>query len=302
MAIPEYQNIMLPLLKFCEDGKEHSIQEAIGYISKSFNLSEEERRNLLPSGQQPIISNRTGWARTYLKKAGLLESTKRSYFRITPAGIEVLKKKPKEINVRFLEQFPEFLEFKTIKRGDTGAKVEIEKYAQKTPQELLELSHEEIKRNLAQELLNTIKNTSPEFFEKLVIDLLTKMGYGGFLPDASEITGKVGDEGIDGRIKEDKLGLDVIYIQAKRWDVPVGRPEIQKFAGALLGQRSKKGIFITTSNFSNGASDYAESIDAKIRLIDGEELADLMIDYDIGVSKIGTFEIKKIDSDYFIEE
>lgn len=293
---------MLPLLKFIEDGKEHSLREAIEYISKFFNISEEEKRMLLPSGQQPIINNRTGWARTYLKKANLLESTKRSYFRITSQGLEVLKKNPKEINVKFLEQFSEFIEFRNLKKvGTEQTKVEIEKYSQ-TPRELLELAHEEIKRNLAQELLNAIKNTSPEFFEKLVIDLLTKMGYGGYLPDASEITGKVGDEGIDGRIKEDKLGLDVIYIQAKRWETTVGRPEIQKFAGALLGQRSRKGIFITPSDFSNGAKDYAQSIDAKIRLIDGEELAELMIDYDVGVSKIKTFEIKNIDSDYFTEE
>jgi len=302
MAIPDYQSIMLPLLKFTGDGKEHSSREAVEYISKLFNIIEDEKRKLLSSGQQPIINNRTGWARTYLKKANLLESTKRSYFKITPLGLEVLKKNPKEINVKFLEQFPEFIKFINLKKTDTEQpKEEIEKYTQ-TPRELLEMAHGEIKRNLAQELLNTVKNTSPEFFEKLVVDLLTKMGYGGFLPDASEITGKVGDEGIDGRIKEDKLGLDVIYIQAKRWDVPVGRPEIQKFAGALLGQRSKKGIFITTSIFSNGAKDYAQSIDAKIRLIDGEELAELMIDYDVGVSKIKTFEIKNMDSDYFIEE
>lgn len=304
MTIPDYQSIMLPLLKFTEDKKEHSISEAIDYISKLFNLSDEEKRKLLPSGQQPIINNRTGWARTYLKKAKLLEPTKRSYFRITKRGLEVLKKNPHEINVKFLEQFPEFNEFRTIKKEETGHyEHESERQTnQLTPQELLESAYREIKYNLAQELLNSVKNTSPEFFEKLVIDLLLKMGYGGYLPDAGEITGKSGDEGIDGKIKEDKLGLDVIYIQAKRLDGTVGRPEIHKFVGALIGQRAKKGIFITTSYFSKDAKEYAESIDAKIRLIDGEELAELMIDYDVGISKLKTFDIKKIDSDYLSEE
>jgi restriction system protein len=170
MGIPDYQSIMLPLLRFIEDGKEHSFREAIEYISEFFNLSEEEKRMLLPSGQQPIVNNRTGWARTYLKKANLLESTKRSHFRITPQGLEVLKKNPTEINVKFLEQFPEFITFKNLKKEDAEQiKSEIEKYSQ-TPRELMELAHEEIKRNLAQELLNAIKNTSPDFFEKLVID------------------------------------------------------------------------------------------------------------------------------------
>jgi restriction system protein len=295
---------MLPLLKFAEDKKEHSIREAIDYISKLFSLSEEEKRMLLPSGQQPIINNRTGWARTYLKKARLLETTKRSFFKITDKGLEVLKRNPKEIDRKYLEQFPDFLEFITLKRGETE-NPDLEKEQQRnqqTPEEILGQAYEEIKHDLAQELLTSVKTTSPYFFEKLVIDLLLKMGYGGYLPEAGEITGKTGDGGIDGKIKEDKLGLDVIYIQAKRWDGTVGRPEIHKFAGALLGQRAKKGIFITTSNFSKEARDYAESIDAKIRLIDGNELADLMIDYDIGVSKVETFELKKIDTDYFIED
>jgi restriction system protein len=303
MAIPDYQKIMLPLLKFAEDKKEHSIREAIDYISQLFSLSEEDKRMLLPSGQQPIINNRIGWARTYLKKAGLLETTKRSFFKITDKGLEVLKRNPQEIDRKYLEQFPEFLEFISLKKDETeNIDLEEQQRNQQTPEEILGQAYEEIKHNLAQELLNSVKTTSPYFFEKLVTDLLLKMGYGGYLPEAGEITGKSGDGGIDGKIKEDKLGLDVIYIQAKRWEGKVGRPEIHKFAGALLGHRAKKGIFITTSNFSKDARDYAESIDAKIRLIDGNELAELMIDYDIGVSKVKTFELKKIDSDYFIED
>jgi restriction system protein len=302
MAIPDYQRIMLPLLKFAEDKKEHSIREAIEHVSKLFNLSEEEKRELLPSGQQPIINNKTGWARTYLIKSGLLESTRRSYFRITDRGLEVLKKNPPEINVKFLEQFPEFREFKTLKRDDGKHLDREEKYSEKTPQDLLEDGYQNIKRNLAQDLLNLIKSCSPEFFEKLVIELLLKMGYGGSLKEAGEAIGRSGDEGIDGIIKEDRLGLDAIYIQAKRWEGTVGRPEIHKFVGALQGQRAMKGIFITTSNFSKDAREYVEKIDSKIVLIDGESLTQFMIDNDIGVSKVVTYEIKRIDSDYFSEE
>jgi len=278
MAIPDYQQIMLPLLKFAGDKEEHFAREAIEYISKLFNLNDDEKRMLLPSGQQPIINNRIGWAKTYLKKANLLETTKRSYFKITEKGLEVLK------------------------NGKIPEIQKVQQDNQKTPEELMGQAYEEIKNNLAQDVLNSVKTTLPEFFEKLVLDLLLKIGYGGYLPEAGEITGKSGDGGIDGKIKEDKLGLDVIYIQAKRWDTTVGRPEIHKFAGALLGQRAKKGIFITTSNFSKDARYYAESIDAKIRLIDGNELAELMIDYDIGVSNVKNFELKKIDTDYFIED
>lgn len=304
MAIPDYQRIMLPLLEFVADEKEHSIREAIEYISKRFELSEEEKRKLLLSGQQAIIDNRVGWARTYLMKAGLLESSRRGYLRVTTRGLDVLKEKPPEINRKYLERFQEFREFITLKQDKKEiSQQEIEQYAQQTPQESLEYVYQKIQRDLAHELLNQIKKCSSKFFEKLVIDLLLKMGYGGSRKAAGEAIGQSGDEGIDGIIKEDKLGLDVIYIQAKRWDkVPVGRPEIQKFVGALQGQKAKKGIFITTSNFSKDAVDYISRIDTKIVLIDGEQLAQLMIDNDIGVSEVTTYEIKKIDSDYFSEE
>jgi len=300
MPIPDYQSIMLPFLKFAGDKKEHSIREAIEYIANSFNLTEEERREVLPSGQQYIIDNRVGWARTYLKKAGLLESTKRSYFKITDLGLEVLQKAPKEINVKFLEQFPQFIEFRNLRR-EKGEEEKEESLSQ-TPQELLEYGYQRIKKNLASELLNLVKQASPRFFEKLVVELLIKMGYGGSLKDAGKAIGQSGDGGIDGIIKEDKLGLDVIYIQAKRWENVVGSREVRNFVGSLAGQKASKGVFITTSSFTKDVLEYVKTIPHKVILVDGEMLTQLMIENDIGVSKITSYDIKKIDSDYFEEE
>jgi len=301
MPIPDYQSIMLPLLKFAGDKKEHSIREAIEHIANIFNLSEEERREVLPSGQQYIIDNRVGWARTFLKKAGLLESTKRAYFKITDLGLEVLQKNPKEINVKFLEQFPQFIEFRNL-RTEKGEEEREEENLTQTPQELLEYGYQRIKKDLASELLNLVKRCSPRFFEKLVVDLLIKMGYGGSLKDAGKVIGKPGDGGIDGIIKEDKLGLDIIYIQAKRWKNVVGSKEVRNFVGSLAEHHAKKGVFITTSSFTRDALDYVKTITEKVILIDGETLAHLMIENDVGVSKITSYDIKKIDSDYFEEE
>ena len=304
MTIPDYQTIMLPLLKFSEDRKEHSIDEAAEYISNFLNLTEEERRRLYPSGKQVIFPHRVRWARTYLVKADLLKSSRRGYFVITDRGLEVLKKNPSEINAKYLEQFPEFVEFLNTKRTEqeSAELQQLEVSSQETPQESLEYGYQRIKRNLCQELLDSVKNCSPAFFERLVVELLLKMGYGGSLKEAGRAIGRSGDGGIDGIINEDKLGLDVIYLQAKRWEGTVGRPVIQKFAGALQGQRARKGIFITTSNFSKEAQDYVPTIDTKIVLIDGEELSQLMFDNDIGVSRLTSYEIKKMDTDYFSEE
>jgi restriction system protein len=301
MPIPDYQSIMLPLLKYASDKKEHSIRETIEYLSNLFKLTEQERKELLPSGQQYVFDNRVGWARTYLKKAGLLESTKRSFFKITDLGLDVLKKNPQEINVKFLEQFPQFIEFRNLRR-EKGEEQQKEEELEQTPQELLEYSYQKIKRELAQELLSLVKQSSPRFFEKLVIDLLIRMGYGGSLKDAGKAIGQSGDGGIDGIIKEDKLGLDVIYIQAKRWDNVVGSKEIRNFVGSLAGQHANKGVFIATSSFTKDALDYVKTIHHKVILIDGEMLTQLMIENDIGVTKISSYDIKKIDSDYFEEE
>jgi restriction system protein len=295
---------MLPLLKYLSDVKEHHIRETIDALALQFGLTSEERKELLPSGQQYTFDNRIGWARTYMKKAGLIESTRRGYFKITEKGLKVLDEVPEEINVRFLKKFPEFVEFQTLKREKSEEEKEREN-AEKdllTPEESIESSYQRLRQNLAVDLIQQVKNCSPSFFEKLVIDLLISMGYGGTRKDAGEAIGRSSDEGIDGIIKEDRLGLDIVYIQAKKWENSVSRPEIQKFAGALQGQRAKKGIFITTSTFTKDARDYADKIESKIVLIDGETLARLMIDHNIGVSPIASYMIKKIDNDYFNEE
>jgi restriction system protein len=302
MPIPDYQSIMLPFLQYAGDQQEHSLREAIEALADKFHLSDAERKELLASGQQAIFDNRVGWARTYLKKACLIESTKRGYFRITTRGLDVLKGKPKEINVKFLDQSPEFQEFRTVKEKAPGVPEKVLTVDEKTPEETLESAYQKVRQGLAVELLQQIKGCSPAFFERLVIDLLVKMGYGGTRKDAGAAIGKSGDGGIDGIIKEDRLGLDTIFIQAKRWDGAVGRPEIQKFAGALQGQRAKKGIFLTTSAFTSEAHDYVSRIESKIVLIDGNLLANLMIDHNVGVSTMAAYELKRVDTDYFTEE
>ncbi|MEA1945646.1 MAG: restriction endonuclease [Euryarchaeota archaeon] len=299
--IPDYQSIMLPLLKYAEDKKEHHIREAIERLAIEFDLTEDERKEFLPSGQQ-IFDNRVGWAKGYLKKACLLESTRRGYFRITDRGVGVLEDQPDKIDAKYLKRYPEFIEFINPSKSVTVKFGGDQENEDATPEELMEVGHRKLQNDLVSELIDSIKRCSPSFFERLVVDLLVKIGYGGSREDAGKAIGKSGDEGIDGIIKEDKLGLDIIYVQAKKWENQVSRPEIQKFAGALQGQRAKKGIFITTSTFSKNAIEYTSVIDSKIVLIDGEQLGKLMIENGVGVSKIASYEIKKIDSDYFMED
>jgi len=301
MAIPDYETVMLPLMKLASDKKEHSLREAIDKLAKEFNLSNEEKRRLLPSGRQEIFDNRVGWARTYLKKAGLLNITRRGYCRITERGIEVLGENPNRIDNKLLFRFKEFREFKAFRR-EKPAVEKVSGRVEGTPIEELEGAYQNIRNSLASEIIQQIKETSPSLFERMVVELLVKMGYGGSLKDAGDAVGGIGDEGIDGIIKEDKLGLDTIYIQAKRWQGTVGRPEIQKFAGALQGKRAKRGIFITASDYTKEAREYADLIENKIILIDGNQLAQLMIDNDIGCSPVNTYEVKRIDTDYFVEE
>ncbi len=302
MAIPDYQTCMLPLLRFYGDGREHTFREAIEALSKTFRLTDAERRELLPSGQQEVFDNRVGWARTYMKKAGLIDAPKRGVNIITKRGMDILKSKPSKLNVDDLSKFQEFKDFKALRHARIEEADSDADSNNRTPEESLEGAHQKLRGDLAAELLQRLKACSPNFFERLVVEVIVKMGYGGTRKDAGRAIGKSGDGGIDGMIKEDKLGLDAIYIQAKRWDNTVGRPEIQKFVGALTGQRAKKGLFITTADFSAEAKAYALQIDTKIVLIDGEMLAQLMIDHNVGVSTIATYEIKKIDSDYFSEE
>jgi restriction system protein len=303
MAIPDYQTLMLPVLKLASDQTEHKFSQAVEELADQLSLTSEERNVLLPSGSQAVFNNRVGWARSYLKQAGLLTSPKRGYFRITDSGLTLLKTNPSRIDSSVLEQFPEFIEFKNRKQDKSGQidVSETEQEKTQTPEDLLASAYSKLRNSLESEILSSVKEASPSFFERLVVDLLVKMGYGGNRKDAGKALGKSGDGGIDGIINEDRLGLDIIYIQAKRWEGTVGRPEIQKFAGALQGQRARKGVFITTSNFTKEAKEYVSMIDVKIILIDGELLSSLMVDHNVGVSTVGQYEVKKLDSDYFDE-
>ena len=303
MPIPDYQTLMLPLLRFAGDSNDHTTREAVEVLATEFQLTSAERSELLASGQQAIFNNRVGWANSYLKKAGLLESPRRGALRITARGKQILGDNPTRIDVKYLERFPEFVEFRDASRknGETATIESVAAATEQTPEEALELAHQSLRLSLAQDILSRILSCSPTFFERLVVELLVKMGYGGSRRDAGERIGQSGDGGIDGIIKEDRLGLDTIYIQAKRWQGSVGRPEIQKFVGALQGQRAKKGVFITTSSYTSEAIDYASRIDTKVVLIDGQLLANLMMDFDVGVSVSASYIVKRIDSDYFEE-
>lgn len=306
--IPEFQTLMLPVLEFCGDQKEHGSRETIEYISDKLSLTPDERQQLLSNGRRTVIYDRVLWARTYMKMAELLESPKRGNYRITKRGLDVLTQKPLRIDIKFLMQFPEFVNFyrKNKPEKEMNGNSE-ENHLQPdepvlTPEEQLENAYESIREKLADEILEQLKGVSPDFFERIVVEVIVSMGYGGSRKDAGQTVGRSGDGGIDGIINEDRLGLDIIYLQAKRWQGTVGRPEIQKFAGALLGKQARKGIFITTSDFSAEAKDYVKNLDARIILIDGNQFARFMIDCNVGVSTVSTYEIKRLDSDYFTDE
>ena len=303
VAIPNFQMLTLPMLQFASDGTEHSMGEAREALAKQFHMTEAERTALLPSGRQAIFANRVAWAKVYLQRAALLDSARRAHFRITERGREVLRDPPERITVKYLERFPEFIEFRSL----AGTKKDITEPSSpeidgETPEEKLESAHHRLRSDMTAELLQRVKSCSPQFFERLVVEVLLKMGYGGSRREAGEAIGRAGDEGIDGIINEDRLGLDVIYLQAKKWEGTVGRPEIQKFVGALHGKRAKKGIFMTTAMFSSEAVQYVATIDPKVVLIDGEQLAEIMMEFNVGVSPIASYEVKRIDSDYFTEE
>jgi restriction system protein len=296
--IPDFQTIMLPFLQILSDGKEHTTNETNQKLAEHFNLTEEELNEFLPSGAAKTFPNRVAWAKSHFKMAGFIENTKRSSFRITEAGKKFIESNPTEINLRILKTIPTYQE-RTGRSKEDEIQIVNNNQEESTPEEIFENSYLRIRKNLAQELPIKVKACSPTFFESLVVELLVKMGYGGSIKEAGHSIGRSGDEGIDGIIKEDKLGLDVIYIQAKKWENVVGRPEIQRFVGALAGQGAKKGVFITTSRFSKEAKEYLPRNETKVVLIDGEQLAELMIDYNLAVSTINTFEIKRIDNDYF---
>ncbi len=305
MALPSYDAFMLPALRILGDDQEHDIRELRERLAVEFKLSDQDRRDVLPSGKQAVFDSRVGWAKTYLEKAGLLATVRRGCYRITDAGKSTLAKKPEHIDKAYLLQFDSFRAFATRAAEDEEPPAQNTDTAPTpgvTPEEALERAHKEIRTKVETELLDAVAKSSPRFFEKLVVELLVKMGYGGSLEDAGRALGRSHDGGIDGIIKEDHLGLDAIYVQAKRWQNNVGRPDVQAFAGSLEGERARKGVFITTSSFSNESRDYVKRIEKKIVLIDGRQLAVLMVDFGIGVNTVTTYDVKRVDTDYFAEE
>lgn len=298
--IPDYQTVMLPLLRLLANGEELAMSKAVEAIAAEFSLSAEERQALLPSGTSTVIGSRVGWARTYLKKAGLVDSPERGFVRITPRGTTTLRSKPARVDVKLLEQFPEFMEFRALRHTDSPSVVP--DVDTSTPEEALEEAYEAIRADLQSELLQRVRAASPAFFERMVVELLIRVGYGGSIRDAGQAVGRSGDGGIDGIIKEDRLGLDLIYIQAKRWENSVASPEVHKFVGALAQRHARKGVLITTSSFTKDAREVVGHLESRVVLVDGPTLAGLMLDHNVGVSSTASYEIKKIDTDFFSEE
>jgi restriction system protein len=305
MSVPDFQAFMLPMLKRCAvDGQEHPISEFRAQLAIDMGISDEDRKERLPSGAQTRYDNRIYWAGSYLRRAGCLERLRDGVFKITARGQHLLSENPEKITVKLLNQFPEFKQFHQgkpapLEAEQIGLPPQPEPDDRETPQERLETSYQEIQNSLATDMLDAVKKMSPEAFEQLVVKLLVAMGYGGSVQDAGRAVGKAGDEGIDGIIKEDKLGLDSVYVQAKKWESVVGRPFVQAFAGSLEGQRARKGVMITTSSFSQEANDYVRKIEKKIVLIDGKQLAQLMIEHDVGVTVTKIYTLKKLDQDFF---
>ncbi len=304
MAVPKFFVFFPHILRILDTGDTLHVKQIRMQVFERMHLSEEDRSVLLPSGKQRTADNRVNWALTYLKKAGLVESPSIGLYRITSVGKAALQEVGDDITLKYLEKFESFREFHMTKPQDTIGE-QINPIVEDSPQDTMDNAFRQINDELAANILQAIVGQSPRFFEKLVIELLLKMGYGGAFEEAGMIVGQTGDEGIDGIIREDKLGFSNIYIQAKRWnpDTTVGRPEVQKFVGALAGQGAQKGLFITTAKFSKEAQGYAGKQSAtKIVLVDGEKLAKLMIEYEVGVSTLNTYAIKKIDSDFFDED
>ena len=304
MAIPDYHAFFGPFLEALADGQPRPTRVVVRAMGDRFALTDEERERRVPSGQQTYLANRVGWARTYLKKAGLIDQVRRGVVRITPEGQRVLAEKPAAIDHAFLRRYDSFRGFERGEAGTIDPPIgrAVDPPIEATPDETIEAAYATIRRALAADLLTQIAACSPTFFERLVIRLLLAMGYGYPRPDAGRHVGGSGDGGIDGLINEDKLGLDVICLQAKRWQSSVGRPVVQAFVGSMEAYRAKKGVLITTSTFTADARDYLQRVDHKIVLIDGERLAELMIDHDVGVSTAQTYAIKRVDGDFFTED
>lgn len=308
MPIPNYQALMLPLLKEAAEG-EATVPQIADKVAEHFQLSPEERGRLRPGGRQTVLHNRLHWAKLYLSKAGLLERPSRGRFRVTEAGRTLLAQQPTHIDNNFLDQYPGFHEFRVGQPNAGDVAVEPGPGAAAvanvaTPEEQIDEAYAALQSSLRSALLTRILENSPEFFEAIIVDLLVAMGYGGSHRNAAERLGRTGDGGVDGIINEDRLGLDRIYIQAKRWaaDHPVGRPDVQGFLGSLVGRGATKGVFVTTSSYSAQAKDFVSNLTQRIVLIDGYGLADLMIEHNVGVRTSRNVEFKRIDEDFFSEE
>lgn len=303
MAVPDFQSMMLPLLEAIADGAEHSNSAVYDSVARQMKVAAEDLQLMHSGGEQTVFYNRVAWGKTYLKKGGLLKSPKRGTIQITESGQRVLKNKPAKIDIRFLKQIGGADWRKPSAATDVVlAEGSVSESSAATPEELIDAGYQSLRDELIVEIIEQVKRCSPRFFERLVVKLLVAMGYGGSLEDAGQVLGRSGDGGIDGTIKEDKLGLDVICIQAKRWEGTVGRPVVQAFAGSMEGFRARKGVLITTSNFSKEAEDYITRIERKIVLVDGQRMAELMIAHNVGVTIMQTYEIKRVDSDFFAED
>ncbi len=308
MPIPDFQSIMLPLLESVSDGKSHGVSELISVLAERFKLTDEERKELLPSGKEPRFSNRVRWARKFLQESRLVDVPGRGATIITERGMKILKQKPDRIDMGYLTQFPEYVAFrqkkspiededeKNIKPAQKGLKI----FDGESPDEVIEQHITSLRTHLKKELIQLVLSLDPSDFEQLVVDIVLAMGYGGSRKDAGMAIGKSGDGGVDGIVNEDRLGLDKIYLQAKRWKSgKVGRPDVQSFSGSLDDKQAKKGVFITTSSFTPEAREYVRKIEKRIALIDGDLLTDLMIEHSIGASVASTYSIYRLDRDYF---
>jgi restriction system protein len=304
MAVPDFQTIMRPLLVCHADGEDHEIAVTRGEVADHFGLGSEDRGERIPSGRVTTLQNRVGWATTYLLRAGLLERPKRAHYRITGRGRAMLTEHPERIDLSVLNQFEEFEEFRRTKHQGSGEARSPEQLStdSATAEEQIDAGYQELRAALIADVLDRVREQSWEFFERLVLQVLRAMGYGGPEGSIERLGGQGSDGGVDGVIREDALGLELIYIQAKSWERPVGRPEVQGFIGALHGKQATKGIFITTSRFSPEAREYAEDVSSRVILLDGRQLAELMIDHEVGVSTRETYELKEVDLSYFIPE
>ncbi|MBK7263827.1 MAG: restriction endonuclease [Rubrivivax sp.] len=313
MAVPPFQEFMLPFLQHISDEQEHKIAELFQLLAEHFGMTEGDLKELLPSGRETRFKNRVYWARVYLGQAKVLDSTGRGRFKITDRGLRLLKTNPKRIDIKLLGQYAEFQEFKSRGSGSEDSVTAANSVAPapsteqplsaQSPEEQLESTYQLLRQQLAQSLLTNIRKSPPAFFEQLVVDLLVAMGYGGSRVDAGQALGQSGDGGIDGIIKEDRLGLDIVYLQAKRWEAPVGSPEVRNFTGSLEGHGAQKGVLITISKFTKDAIAFATRLQQKkLVLIDGEKLTELMMDFSVGVNKVASYTVQKIDPDYFGEE